>query len=87
MGKNEIKLRRRPLSPADILRHHNYPALMKRHVRSRQIKRAVRFFTFSLIITIVVLMLLMIISYVWFRVDKKSEEGRVKEKLPLTSVR
>jgi len=74
MGKNEIKLRRQPLNPADILRHHNYPALLKKHARTRQIKRAVRFFTFSLIITIVVLMLLMIISYVWFRVDKTSQE-------------
>ena len=84
MGKNEIKLRRNLLDPADILRYHNYPALLKRHERSRRIKRVVRFFTFSLLITIVVLLLLMIISYMWFRVEKKSEE--IKEKQKVTQV-
>jgi len=71
MGKNEIKLRRRHLNPADILRYHNYPDLMKRHERSRRLKRAVRFFTFSLIITVVVLVILIIISYVWFGVGSR----------------
>ena len=73
MGKNEIKLRRHYLNPADILRYHNYPALMKRHERSRKLKRVIRFFTFSVIVTIIVLLFLMIISYLWFGVDKKSE--------------
>ncbi len=74
MGKNEIKLRQRPLNPGDLLRYHDYPALMKRHRRSRRLKRAVRFFTFSLIVTIIVLLLLMIISYLWFGVEEKSEQ-------------
>ena len=78
MGKNEIKLRRRLLNPADILRYHDYPTLMKRHERSRRLKRAVRFFTFSLLITMIVLLFLIIVSYLWFRMDEKSEQ--IKER-------
>jgi cell division protein FtsN len=79
MGKNEIKLRRRPLDPADILRYHNYPALMKRHKRSRRLKRVVRFFTFSLIIAVIVLLFLIIVSYLWFGVKKRGEQRKEKE--------
>ena len=78
MGKNEIKLRRHYLNPADILRYHDYPTLMKRHERSKRLKRAVRFFTFSLIITMIVLLFLIIVSYLWFGVEKRSEQ--IKER-------
>jgi hypothetical protein len=84
MGKNEIKLRRRHLNPADILRYHNYPALVKRHERSRRLKRVVRFFTFSLIITVIVLLFLIILSYLWFGVKKRSEQ--LKERQPAALV-
>src|SRR5258706_16338485 len=79
MGKNEIKLRRH-LDPADILRYHNYPDLMKRHERSKRLKRVVRFFTFSLIVTVIVLLFLIIVSYLWFGVKNRSEE--FKERKP-----
>ena len=87
MGKTEIKLRRRHLNPADILPYHNYPDLMKRHERSRRLKRAVRFFTFSLVITFIVLVLLIIISYIWFRVDTKSEQIKERQNSIVHSVK
>ena len=87
MGKNEIKLRQRPLNPADILRYHDYPTLMKKHERSRRMKRAIRFFTFSVIVTIIVLLVLMIVSYLWFGVGKRHEKFKEKQNAITQSTR
>ena len=63
MERNEIKLRR-DLSPGDIHRHRDYTVLMKRHKRSKLFKRTFRLFFYSLIVTFVVLILIMISWYV-----------------------
>lgn len=73
MGRNEIKLRRQMLTPGDIGRYRDYPALMRRHERAQKVKRNVRIFTYSILITVVVVLMLIAIAYVIIRWEKKRE--------------
>jgi len=73
MGKNEIKLRRQMLDPSDIGRYRNYPALMRQHERAKRVKRNVRIFTYSILVTLIILLFLIIISFMMFRWEKKRE--------------
>ncbi len=73
MGKNEIRLRRQMLASDDIGRFRNYPALMRQHERVRRLKRNVRIFSYSMLVTLVVLIFLIIISFMMFRWEKKRE--------------
>lgn len=73
MGKNEIRLRRQMLDSGDIGRYRNYPALMRQHERARRFKRNLRIFTYSILVTLIVLLFLIIISFMMFRMEKKRE--------------
>lgn len=83
MGKSEIKLRRNVLNPLDIERYRDYSALLKRHDRDRKRRRALRFFAFSLIITLIVVLFLVIITFLWFRIQNRHQ---VKDPKGITSV-
>lgn len=78
MGKSEIRLRKQVLNPLEIERHRDYQGLMKRHEQINRRKRFLKFFTFSLLITLMVILFLIIVSYLWFRVEKKNEDRERK---------
>jgi hypothetical protein len=73
MGKNEIKLRRQMLSSGDIGRYRDYAALMRQHARAQRVKRNIRIFTYSILLTVVIVLFLIVISYVLLRWEKKRE--------------
>ena len=72
MERNEIKLRGK-LSASDIHRHRDYNSLMKRHRRSLLFTRTFRFFYYSLIVTFVVLMLILVS---WYAVQMKKRPAQ-----------
>jgi large-conductance mechanosensitive channel len=78
MGRNEIKLRRQ-LVTGRIQRYRNYSALLKRHERSKQLKRNIRFFAYSLFVTVVVVLFLIIASYLVVRLENKQKLKKNKE--------
>ena len=73
MGRNEIKLRRQMLTAGDIGRYRDYPALMRRHERAQRVKRNMRIFSYSILISLIILLFLIMISYVMVRWEKKRE--------------
>jgi uncharacterized BrkB/YihY/UPF0761 family membrane protein len=79
MGRNEIKLRRKALTPEEIRGYKNYDALHKRHERRKRFQRTLRFFTYSMLVTIFVL-LLITLAYVVVRLQNKKSihPGKVK---------
>ena len=79
MGKNEIKLQRQMLDSGDIGRYRNYPALMRQHQRTRRIRRNLKIFTYSILVTLLLVLFLIVISYFLVRLEKDRE---IKEKQP-----
>ncbi len=67
------------LTAGDIGRYRDYPALMRRHERAQRVKRNLRIFTYSILITVIVLLFLIMISYVMVRWEKKR---KIKQKTP-----
>ncbi|HMV09179.1 MAG TPA: hypothetical protein PK325_13980 [Cyclobacteriaceae bacterium] len=60
MGKVEIKIRKKILTPDNLQQYRNYPALLKQHARHKRFKRALRIFLYSLALTAFVLSLIFI---------------------------
>src|SRR5258708_18590753 len=83
MGKNEIKLRRQILSTEDIGRYRNYQSLLRRHERAKRVKRNVRIFTYSMLVTLVVILFLVVISY--FMVQWRKKQDMKTNEPPKTS--
>lgn len=57
MGKVEIKIRKKILTPDNLLQYRNYPALLKKYERTKRFRRALRIFLYSLALTVFVLVL------------------------------
>lgn len=60
MGKVEIKIRKKILTPDNLTQYRNYPALLKKYERHKRFKRAVRIFLYSLALTAFVLSLIFV---------------------------
>jgi hypothetical protein len=88
MGRNEIRLRRQ-LQTGNIHRHRDYAALLKRHTRFQRSRRYLRFFLYSIIVTVLVVLFLIVISYFVIRLQKKHspdhDKGAVRAWRPKTT--
>ncbi|MBS1506720.1 MAG: hypothetical protein JSS79_08745 [Bacteroidetes bacterium] len=73
MAKNEIKVRRRLIDDTTLQRHRNYSLVLKQHERKKRIERTKRFFMYSLLIALVVILLLTLVSYILVRLEKNRE--------------
>lgn len=80
MGKVEIKIRKKILTPDNLERYRNYPALLKKYERNKRFKRALRIFLYSLALTLFVLALIFL--GMWkVLLDKKQEENKASSKV------
>jgi len=80
MAKNEIKLRKRLIDDLSLQRHRNYSLLLKQHERQKHIHRAKRFFLYSLLVAMVIVLLLSLVSYFLVRLEKNREFKQKEEK-------
>lgn len=60
MGKVEIKIRKKILTPDNLHQYRDYPALLKKYERHKRFKRALRIFLYSLALTAFVLALVLV---------------------------
>jgi hypothetical protein len=75
MGKVEIKIRKKILTPDNLQQYRDYPALLKKYERNKRFKRALRIFIYSLALTLFVLALIFL--GMWkVLMDKKQEETK-----------
>jgi plastocyanin domain-containing protein len=81
MGKVEIKIRKKILTPDNLRQYRNYPALLKKYERTKRFKRALRIFIFSLALTMFVLALIFL-SMWKVLLDKEQEQKNQKNKAP-----
>lgn len=87
MGKVEIKIRKKILTPDNLTQYRNYPALLKKYERHKRFKRALRIFLYSLALTGFVLALVFI-SFWKIMLDKEQEQkNRQKPNTEQNSVR
>lgn len=63
MGKVEIKIRKKILTPDNLQQYRNYPALLKKHERNKRFNRALRIFLYSIALTVFVLGLVFISTW------------------------
>jgi hypothetical protein len=82
MGKVEIKIRKKILTPDNLQQYRNYPALLKEYERNKQFKRALRIFIYSLALTLFVLALIFI--SMWKVLLDKDQELKHQNKKPAT---
>ncbi len=81
MGKVEIKIRKKILTPDNLQQYRNYPALLKKYERNKRFKRALRIFLYSIALTVFVLSLIFI-SMWKVLLDKEQEQKNPKNKVP-----
>jgi hypothetical protein len=67
MGRNEIKMNRKMVSPEQVHRYRNYSLLLKQYKRKERLKRAIKIFAYSVLITLVTVLFIVIISWMMFR--------------------
>jgi cell division protein FtsL len=82
MGKVEIKIRKKILTPDNLQQYRNYPALLKKHERNKRFKRALKIFLYSLALTMFVLVLIFI--SMWKILMDKEQELKDQDKKPAT---
>ncbi len=74
MGKVEIKIRKKILTPDNLQQYRNYPALLKKYERTKRFRRALKIFLYSLALTFFVLALIFL--GIWkVLLDKKQENS------------
>lgn len=76
MGKVEIKIRKKILTPDNLQQYRNYPALLKKYERNKRFKRALRIFIYSLGLTMLVLALIFL--GMWKVLEDKKRETNPK---------
>lgn len=74
MGKVEIKIRKKILTPDNLQQYRNYPALLKKYERNKRFKRALRIFLYSIALTIFVLVLIFL--GMWRVLEDKKQEQK-----------
>lgn len=82
MGKVEIKIRKKILTPDNLQQYRNYPALLKKYERTKRFKRALRIFLYSLGLTMLVLALIFL--GMWKVLEDKKQEQEQKNQKPQT---
>ena len=82
MGKVEIKIRKKILTPDNLQQYRNYPALLKMYERNKRFKRALRIFIYSLGLTMLVLALIFL--SMWKILLDKEQEFKNQNKKPAT---
>lgn len=80
MGKVEIKIRKKILTPDNLQRHRNYSALLKKYERNKRFKRALRIFLYSLALTIFVLALIFISMWKVLLDKEQEQKNQLKPK-------
>jgi cell division protein FtsL len=80
MGRNEIKLRDKRLTPDSVKRYRNYSALLKKVERDKRYRQTLRIFIISIIVTIIVL-LLIVASYTLVKWEREKEINKVNKKM------
>lgn len=80
MGKVEIKIRKKILTPDNLHQHRNYPALLKKYERNKRFKRALRIFLYSIALTVFVLTLIFISMWKVLLDKKEEQENQQKPK-------
>jgi len=78
MGKVEIKIRKKILTPDNLQQYRDYPALLKKYERNKRFKRALRIFIYSLGLTMFVLALIFL--GMWKVLEDKKREKINPEK-------
>lgn len=84
MGKVEIKIRKKILTPDNLQQYRNYPALLKKYERNKRFKRALRIFIYSLGLTMLVLALIFLGMWKVLE-DKKQEQKNQQPKIEQAS--
>jgi lipopolysaccharide/colanic/teichoic acid biosynthesis glycosyltransferase len=82
MGKVEIKIRKKILTPDNVQQYRDYPALLKKYERNKRFKRALKIFLYSLALTMFVLVLIFI--SMWKVLMDKEQELKNQNKKPTT---
>lgn len=77
MGKVEIKIRKKILTPDNLQQYRNYPALLKKYERNKRFKRALRLFLYSIALTIFVLALIFL--SMWKVLMDKEQENKSQQ--------
>lgn len=77
MGRNEVRLRKKIISPDNIDQHRDYSRLMKKHGRYLKLKGLIRFLVFF---TIAVILLILILVAMWkTKVDQHNKTQEQKK--------
>jgi hypothetical protein len=67
MGRNEIKMKRKMVTQEQVHRYRDYSLLMKKYKRTQRFKRSLKIFTWSIVVTLVTVLLLVLISWLMVR--------------------
>jgi hypothetical protein len=86
MARSEIKLRRRLIDDTTLERHRDYSLLLKKHERAKRIRKTKQFLIYSLLIAVVITLLLLLVSYVLVRMERKRELEEKGIKTSLLSI-
>jgi hypothetical protein len=55
------------VTPEQVHRHRDYSLLMKRYKRTQRFRRSLKIFTWSIVVTLVTVLLLVLISWLMVR--------------------
>jgi hypothetical protein len=76
MARNEIRIRKKVISPDDIDQHKNYSGIVRKHERYLKLQGLLRFIIYFTIAVI----FMVIILFVWWRVREEQYRKSVQEK-------
>ena len=76
MGNNEIKIRRKILEPEDIGRYRNYAALVHKFKRQKRMRRTVKLFAYSIMVTLVAVLVIVVISFLMVRLERNRQQKK-----------
>ena len=76
MARNEIRIRKKVISPDDIDQHKNYSGIVRKHERYLKLQGLLRFIIYFTIAVI----FMVIILFVWWRVRDEQYKKTIQEK-------
>jgi len=76
MARNEIRIRKKVISPDDIDQHKNYSGIVRKHERYLKLQGLLRFIIYFTIAVI----FMVIILFVWWRVRDEQYKKTIREK-------
>ena len=60
-------MKRKMVTPEQVHRYRDYSLLMKRYKRTQRFRRSLKIFTWSIVVTLVTVLLLVLISWLMVR--------------------